>query len=195
MLIAGGSVKNIQHIASGINVFPLLTSILRQPELWNQHPFREKNLGPHVGVDDIWVRYNDWKNYTGDKHSFNDFHDSVWYPSYYALPQVRDIIFPLMQAVEGERLGGVLITRIPAHGSVKPHIDSGWHVDYYDKYAIQLQSNSKQSFNFHGESFISSPGDIYKFNNKKEHWVINDSDFDRITLIVCIKSNKLLEEV
>lgn len=174
-------------IASGLSVNPLLIALQRNPQLWNEHQQRTQ-MYQHSEVSDIWVRYNDFKNFSGDMAEFNKEHDSVWYPSYHLLPQVRDIVFPLMAAVEGERLGGVLITKIPPGGSVKPHVDSGWHAGYYDKYLVQLQSAPGQAFCFDDGHFCSEPGDVYMFDNSVTHWVENNSNVDRISMIVCIRS-------
>lgn len=180
---------HIRLLYSGMNVTPLITALTRQPWLWNQHTFRTENpASPHRAVDDIWLRYNDYAN--RNKTDFHGPHESLWYPAYYALPQVRDLVFPLMAAVEGERLGGVLITRIPAGCRVEPHVDGGWHASYYDKYAIQLMGNERQAFQFEGQSLSAKPGDVYWLDNSKTHWVTNDSDEDRMTLIVCIRSDR-----
>jgi hypothetical protein len=116
-------------------------------------------------------------------------HDSVWYPECDVLP-VRDIVYPLMAAVRGERLGGVLITRIPPGQQCKPHTDPGWHARYYDKFAVQIKSAPGQCFHFHGESLAAEPGEVYWFDNAHTHWVTNDSTEERITLIVCIKTER-----
>jgi len=190
--------RHFMKIAEGVNVKPLVNAIKRQPELWNQHTLRTEGYNtPHSKIDDIWVRYNDIANFDGDRNRFNAEHESVWYPAYFALPQIRDIVFPLMNLVEGERLGGVLITRIPAGGKCLPHVDVGsWHTDYYDKYAVQLESAPGQSFYFQGEnepeieSMESKPGDIHWFNNHVVHGVKNETPYDRMTMIVCIRSHK-----
>lgn len=176
--------KNMLHIVSGIDVMPLVLALHRNPQLWNQNTMRTENpTSPHHGLSDIWVRYSD-----GEPDPKAE-HDSVWYPAYKELPQVREIVFNLMRYVEGERLGGVLITKIPPGAMCKPHVDDyGWHSKYYDKYAVQLQGNAQQAFHFEGESFSARPGDIYWFNNQEKHWVTNDSNEDRMTMIVCIRS-------
>ena len=176
----------LKQIARGVNIVPLVSAIQRNPELWNQYNLRTENVNsPHNGLDDIWVRYNSQDNYENNA-SFNDEHNSVWYDSELVKP-VKDIVFPLMSFVKGERLGGVLITRIPPGKECRPHIDGGWHASFYSKYAVQLQGNLQQAFCFDGESFSALPGDVYRFDNSKLHWVTNDSDQDRITMIVCIK--------
>lgn len=185
--------RNMHMIARGANVAPLVAELHRQPWLWNQVTLRTApEQSPHHGLDDIWLRYNDLANYDPEKGlaEFNKEHDAVWYPSASTLPAAKPLVFDLMRLVEGERLGFVLITRIPPGGICRPHIDRGWHAEFYDKYAIQLESAPGQSFNFQGESLDAMPGDVYWFNNLEEHWVENPTGHDRMTMIVCIRTNR-----
>lgn len=172
---------NICKIGEGVNVAPLLWALQANPQLWNEHSGRTKPAdSPHREIDDIWVRY------APEGSSGAEPHDSIWYPSAEFLP-VREIVFPLMSMLDGERLGGVLITRIKAGHACYPHIDQGWHARYYSKVAVQVQSAPGQFFCFEGERLESKPGDIYTFDNSFSHWVTNNTEHDRITLIVCIK--------
>lgn len=169
------------------DVKPALAQLAQHPELWNQ--FTARTLAyQHSQIDDIWVRYNAWENFDpANPVSFNEPHEAVWYPAGRVLTEVRKLAFDLMRLVEGERLGGVLITRIPPGKRVEPHIDQGWHASYYDKFAIQLKGDRAQAFCFEGEAHVTEPGDLYTFDNSKSHWVTNDSTHERITLIVCIR--------
>lgn len=161
---------------------------MKNADLWNAHRTRTRQYA-HSRVDDIWVRYNAWENFDPEKGlaEFNKEHDSVWYPAWKRLPALRPIIFEVMRFVDGERLGGVLITRIPPGSQVHPHRDLGWHAGYYDKFAVQVAAHEKQAFHFEGEELVTEPGDLFTFDNSKTHWVTNDSDIDRITLIICIR--------
>lgn len=171
----------IQKIGQGMNVTPLLWALQANPQLWNEHSQRTKPAeSPHREVDDVWVRYAA-APITAEPH------ESVWYASAEVLP-VREIVFPLMAMLDGERLGGVLITRIKAGHSCYPHVDEGWHARYYAKVAVQIQSAPGQMFCFEGERLETKPGDIYTFDNSFTHWVTNDTEHDRITLIACIKT-------
>lgn len=173
--------KKIEQIGAGVNVAPLLWALQANPQLWNVHSQRTKPAdSPHREVDDIWVRY-------AENGVTLDPHESVWYPCAGMLP-VREIVFPLMAMLDGERLGGVLITRIKAGRTCYPHVDGGWHAGHYRKVAVQLQSAPGQFFCFEGERLESKPGDIYTFDNAFSHWVTNDTEHDRITLIACIKT-------
>jgi len=172
------------------DVSAALEQLADNPDAWNQHTMRTEAYGtPHGGVSDIWVRYNDWANFNGDQEAFNGPHQSVWYPVAWKLPAVRNLVFDVMRVVEGEHLGGVLITKIPPGGRVEPHIDQGWHAGYYAKFAVQLMGNEKQAFCFDDATLSAMPGDLYAFDNSRRHWVTNDSDSDRMTLIICIKGS------
>ena len=170
----------IAKVREGMNVAPLLWALQGQPELWDQTPDRTEQVGsPHFGLSDIYIRY-------GENPLDREVHESVWYPAADKLP-VRDLIFDLMASVRAERLGGVLITKIPAGMECKPHVDGGWHAGYYEKYGIQIASAPGQRFCFEGESLETKPGEVFWFDNAHTHWVTNDTEHDRITLIVTLK--------
>lgn len=175
----------IRKIAGGLNVMPLLWALQANEHLWNEHPMRTEHAeSPHHEVDDIWMRYAAPEDAMKDGTQ-----DSIWYPSL-LLPAVKSLVYPLMQFVDGDRLGGVLITRIKAGKSCKPHKDLGWHARYYEKFAIQVQSAPGQKFCFDNEELETMPGDVFTFNNAHMHWVTNDTLHDRITLIVCVRTDK-----
>jgi hypothetical protein len=157
---------------------------LENPAVWNLHGQRKAQYA-HVAMSDVWVRYNAIENYS-DLATFNEPHESVWYPEAGELPAVVDLVFQVMTAVRGERLGGVLITKIPAGGSVAPHVDGGWHARYYDKFAVQLMGTAEQGFCFEGYRLSALAGELYTFDNAQTHWVENPTTEDRCTLIICI---------
>jgi hypothetical protein len=188
--------RHILKIAQGVPVLPLHNAILRNPTLWNRYPERAFKGSPHEEVDDIWVRCRA-RSAWDPKHpeKFMQNHDSVWYPEYNELKHAIDpLIFPLMQNVMADRLGGILITRVPAGHEVKPHIDPGWHASYYDKYAIQVASTPEQRWCNEDGEMATMPGDVYWFANNVQHWVTNTSPFDRITLIVCLHHAKSIPQ-
>ena len=143
-------------------------------------------------MSDIWVRFNAWENYDRADTTMDEFtgpHESVWYPVAYEIPALRMLVSDVLCHVGADReLGGVLITKIPPGCYVSPHVDGGWHAEYYrDKYAVQLKGNAEQTFNFEGASLAPLPGEVFWFDNSKLHWVANPSDEDRITMIICTR--------
>ena len=180
------------QIAQEIDVDALRLAIESNPQLFGRHNARAAAYGsPHAEMTDIWVRYNDIAN-IGPR--FNDAHDSVWYPAYCALPEIKPIIFGLMKFVSGERLGGVLITKLPPGGKIATHVDRNWHADYYEKFYIPIKNEPGAVFRFPSGDICPRQGDVYWFDNAVPHSVANDSDQDRIALVVCIKTSEYSRE-
>lgn len=177
--------EKIRLLASSFHVAPILWALQCNPHLWNENTARTAGpASPHHGLDDIWARF-------GDPARANDgaAHDSVWYPASELLG-IQQMCHDLMHMVRGVELGGVLITRIPPGARVLPHIDPGWHARRYDKFAVQITSAPGQTFSFEGESLETRPGDVFWFDNQHLHWVDNPTQYDRITMIVCIRKEK-----
>lgn len=183
----------IHMLKATFHVEHALGEIEKHPELWNHYTHRTFAYGPHRSVDDIWVRYNDFDKYEGNPDFFAGEHDSVWYPDTAKIPAVKELCLDLMAEVRGERLGGVLITRIPPGGGVGPHVDQGWHARYYDKFAIQLMGHPDQAFCFADHQLSAMPGQCYTFDNSQEHWVTNASNVPRMTLICCVRGANCVE--
>ena len=185
-------------VIEGIDVAPLQRALATHRHLFGRIPLRAEAKGsPHVEMTDIWVRYNDIRNYKPQSDTFctseSDFnaeHDSVWDPAYYALPELKPILFGLMGYLEGERLGGILITKVPPGKEIKPHIDGGWHAAYYEKFYVAVRAPEGCVFGFEDGDIQARDGDVYWFDNSVPHWVKNPSDEDRIAMIVCIKTDK-----
>jgi uncharacterized RmlC-like cupin family protein len=131
-------------------------------------------------VSDIWVRYNSMANF-GPR--FNDAHNAGWYPAWRALLDLHPLVYWLMETVEGERLGGILITKLPPGGRVRTHVDQDWHANYYQKFYIALQNEPGAVFSFPERDLIAQAGDCFWFDNSVPHGVHNGSNQERLALI------------
>lgn len=171
----------IRKLPYKFDVAPLVEQLSESPELWGEIPLRTSGDSPHRESKDIWLRF------AKDLGAFNFPHSSIWYPAAGDLLSAADLCMYMMSMVNGHTLGGVLITKIPAGKQIYPHIDKGWHAQYYEKFAIQIASAHGQSFCFEGEELNVAPGESFWFSNQSSHWVINPTNEDRITLIMCIK--------
>lgn len=170
------------------DVAALQAQLEAHSEVWDTIRHRtEHPQSPHREVSDIWVHYNPIENFAGDMQAFNAEHTPEWYPVWEALPAARELAMDVMLDQNGVELGAVLITKIPAGCQVYPHVDQGWHARYFEKFAVQIHGHPRQAFHFEGEDLITAPGDLFWFDNAYPHWVTNDSDADRVTLIVCIR--------
>lgn len=180
--------KPIRLLRRGVRVAAILKELEAHPELWNANVFRKTGYGnAHQDIDDIIVRYRDWAEWTGDRAAFNAEHEAVWWEAADSLPSVKSLAYDLMRHFQGDRLGMVLITRIPPGKSVGRHHDVGWHAEHFAKIAVSLAANERQAFCFDGHELRTVTGDLFVFDNARDHWVTNESDEPRITLITCIR--------
>lgn len=144
---------------------------------WNVQPGRTApDSSPHHDASDLWVRYH-----PGDKVC-------DWLAGSDSLPSTIKLARWAFDTFEAVSLGGILVTRIAPGACIKPHIDKGWHATTHKKIAIQLKADPASSFCFDDGEFKTQPGDVYTFNNQVTHWVTNNSDKERMTLFICIKT-------
>lgn len=175
--------EKIKLLTKGLNIQWLYWALQANPQLWNQNTGRTENpQSPHHGLDDIWVRFG-----TEEEGRTGEPHFAHWYPSADVLDGIKPFLRDLMRSVNGDILGGVLITRIPAGATCKPHVDLNWHATFYEKFAVQIASAPGQKFCFEGEELETAPGDLFWFNNQNLHWVENPTPYERITMIACIR--------
>jgi hypothetical protein len=174
------------RVIGRLDVSAAVKQLDANPQVWNRHSLRREAY-VHRQVDDIWVRYNAWANFTGDAAAFNGPHESVWYPVVTEVPALWSLARQAKRIAGATELGGVLVTRIPPGGRVEPHIDRGWHAETYRKIGVQISGHEQQAFCFDDAELRPLTGDVYEFRNDITHWVVNDSPVPRITLIVCCK--------
>lgn len=159
------------------------------PELWNQHPARLAPGGPFDETSDLWVRFRDPSELTSIE-AYADPHFPIFYPSWHVLTALHAIVWNVMYLEHATMLGGILITKIPAGSRVKPHHDRGrWHAEFFNrKIYIPVKANSR-CINYCGdESVVMKTGDAWHFDNLQIHSVVNEGDEERITVIICIRT-------
>lgn len=187
------------HILSTADVNPLMLNIKRHPDLWKEDTFlRDYPQGPFGEIESIMLRFPEIRVFEQEaelekyKQGLSDFdqHESVDCLAFSILTEARAIVFGLMTLVQGERLGRVMINKIAPGGRIYPHADSKEHTDYYTRFHVVLQSSAGCILKAGEEQLDMKTGDVFWFNNKLEHEVINNSAFDRISMVIDIKVRK-----
>ena len=72
--------------------------------------------------------------------------------------------------------------------SIARHTDAGWHAQYYDKFFVPVLNAEGAVFGFDDGIIAPKLGQAWWFDNSNPHWVDNNSDTDRIAMIVCIRT-------
>lgn len=188
--------KNFQRISGGIDVMPLLLAIKRRPDLWKEDTYlRDYPQGPFEQIESIMLRFPVKGVYETEEELKNhqstyDQHENIDYPAYKLLPEARPLVMNLMAYVGGERLGRVMINKIAPGGVIYPHADTPAHAEYYSRFHIVLQSQPGVVFRAGDEQVYMATGEVWWFDNKQEHEVINNSADDRIHMIVDIRTSR-----
>ena len=195
--------KNFMRIAQGVAVMPLMLAIARRPELWKEDTFlRHYPQGPFGETESIMLRFPKIADFSKDKSGKKmekykanllpgyDQHESEDKPAFRLLTEARPIVFALMHTMAGERLGRVMINKIVPGGRIFPHADTPVHADYYSRFHVVLQSQPGVVFRTGDEQVYMAPGEVWWFNNKLEHEVVNNSADDRIHMIIDIRTSR-----
>lgn len=178
---------SFSRVCDNLDVSSVVEELAANDSLFGEVSIRKDHPNsPHVEMTDIWLRYKSLTSMieSGDYSTLTDEHESLWLQD---LPESKKLCNKVLALVGGERLGGVFITKLPAGGKIKPHIDGGWHAAYYDKYYIPIKNEEGSIFGFADGNIEAKAGDLWKFDNSITHWVNNNSDSERIAMVVCIR--------
>lgn len=185
----GRVVSKFRLIAQGVDVSRVNAELDAQPELWNARRYRtEAEDSPHRGINDIWVRWRAAEELTSEA-SHVEPHFSVDWPAWGALPALHPIVRNLSHVVDARVRGGILITETPPGCQVQPHIDRGWHPEFYDtKLYLVLQSDPRCLHYCGGDIENFRAGDVWQYPNNVEHSVVNRGDAAHRNVIICLRT-------
>jgi quercetin dioxygenase-like cupin family protein len=177
--------RHFQQIAGNVDTVPLLNALVINQDLWNEVSVRTSHpASPHVQADDILVFFNE---IPADPTQIMDDIQTKPYRAWAAMPQLRPLVFDLMRRVEATQLGRVVITRLAPGARIAPHVDEGAPATFYSRYQVALKSNPGALFRIEEETVNFATGDAWWVDNRLEHEVINNSDDDRIALIIDLR--------
>lgn len=188
--------KNFMRLSAGVDINPLLLAVKRRPDLWKEDTYlRDYPQGPFNQIESIMLRFPEKGVYETEKElqdhlSKYDQHENIDYPAYKLLPEARPLVMNLFNYVAGERLGRVMINKIAPGGVIFPHVDTKSHTDYYSRFHVVLQSQPGVVFRAGDENIYMATGEVWWFDNSKEHEVINNSADDRIHMIVDVRTSR-----
>jgi hypothetical protein len=169
--------SNFRVVMDRIDLCPLLQQIDAHHELWNTNSVRTSvQATVHYDVDDIILRYPKPGLTNWNLEPFS------------ILSEAQALVFALCSAVRCELLGRVVISRLGPGKQIPPHEDHiGLTPMFYSRYQIPLYSKKGVDFHCGDEILWMMAGNVYWFNNTITHSVINNSDEDRLSMIIDIR--------
>jgi hypothetical protein len=145
---------------------------------WTEHTIRQ-NLGVHKNTETLEVIW-DWESLETDK--IGKIHSN-----YYKLDMESFLekIKPIYESNYGDGYFiRVLIVKLKANSNIEPHVDNGYSLMTAKRTHIPIITNSDVTFTVGGETKHLKEGEIWEIDNSKVHSVDNNSDMDRIHLIM-----------
>jgi len=90
------------------------------------------------------------------------------------------------------KVGRVVLTKLRPGGKIYPHTDDGLYWLLRDRYHLVIKSKAGSHFRAGGEEVRMQAGELWWFDPTVEHEAFNDSDEDRIHLIIDMMSRDSL---
>lgn len=107
-------------------------------------------------------------------------------------PELEDLVEPIISELEGlhdGQRGNVLLIKLKAGRSIASHRDGGEYLDSARRHHIAIITSDETKFGVGDEEISMTEGVCWEINNSRVHYVINDSDTDRVHLLVDIMPN------
>lgn len=151
--------------------------------------------------ENIWVEYVDRQSYAPnplmketetipiifDIESITD-NNNATISKYYSEFNIGDFIKSIKPLYENEFGIGdfkrILLVRLKKGCKIKAHVDDGYSLILCNRTHIPIVTNENVLFNVDGETKNLREGEIWEIANQKIHSVNNNSDIDRIHMVI-----------
>jgi hypothetical protein len=115
------------------------------------------------------------------------------YENYKIWEYINPIIEDLKKIHNGD-IGRIMFPSLKANSQIYKHNDSSEYLEIVRRHHIPIITNSNVFFNIEGGSLNMLEGECWEINNMKEHEVFNNSDKDRIHLMIDIIPNEYIND-
>jgi hypothetical protein len=186
--------KYFKLVRSGIDTGPFLTEIAANYELWWADTSRQEKIVTQRETQAITLRSH------ADQASLDSRVRRAKPIAYLGKPSPMSTRFPvasafvdqLVQSMNGV-MGRAVMANLRPHGTVYPHTDDGLYWLLRDRYHLVLKSVAGSPLRAGGEEVRMQPGELWWFDPTVPHEAFNDSEEDRIHIIVDVMSRQSMK--
>jgi GNAT superfamily N-acetyltransferase len=163
-------------------VGPLVAAVKARPELWKLITTRQDYEGSaQHDTECIFLR---WCKDHSVAAAFRDL-DAEWCaPDPAVFEAAVNLLTVAMPPSAVHQLGRVILTNLKAGGTIDLHADEGAYAEHFERFHISLESDDGNLFFVDGQPFYPKPGELWWFNHRKPHTVMNRSSRDRWHMII-----------
>lgn len=180
------SIKQVKRY----NIDPIKNVVMLFDKEWDIDTSRQETYKPHKDTKMFQLRYMDydWNSFSGIKPQYwnvnkieNDLAHIRLLEIFYDLEEEYDSV-----VVRAE------IVKMFGNTSVRPHVDGGDMLNVTRRVHIPIITNSDVLFTVLDNTINMQEGVCYEINNGMPHSVKNNSNFDRVHLIIDLLPKKYL---
>jgi hypothetical protein len=141
---------------------------------WSEYSFRQRTFGPHKHTETVPLLYNE---------KFTDF-PSEWKHYDKFREEISELQNKLFECYGRGKIVRCILVKLKNNSKIPTHVDFGDSLMTCHRHHIAVVTDSNVYFTIDNEIKHLKPGEIWEINNSKEHSVENNSDIDRIHIIV-----------
>lgn len=146
------------------------------PPIWDEFSVRASYPGS-AHTDTRAILYRGPSSFA---HAFNPRAErSVRYPG---LTGVRRLVNSVLEHLPVRDVGNIIIADLKPGGEITPHIDEGAYAEHYDR--LHIAVTGECVFCVGGQPHRPKAGDVFLFNHRRMHYVINPFPESRTHIIV-----------
>lgn len=186
--------KYFRLVDSNIDVSPYLDEIESKWDLWDSDTSRQERVSKQRETKAITLR----------SHSTTAADDSRFRAArpigYRGKPSEMSMQLPVISgwvddlvAQRNGRMGRAVMTMLRPAGVIYPHTDDGVYWLLRDRFHLVVKSPAGSHFKAGGEEVRMQEGELWWFDPTVEHEAFNESDDDRIHIIVDVMSRESMK--
>lgn len=179
---------NYQYGFLPVDLSYIIQEIGSFQEEWLLDTSRQDKLATHKDTKMFQLRFMSYHWELGDGNTSSDI-------NYFKNKESNENLSSIYEYLENIYDGKVIraeIIQMNKNSSIKSHVDGGVMLQLGRRIHIPLITNPKVIFEVFGEKKYLQVGSWYEINNIIPHSVINESEYDRVHLIIDLMPNKHL---
>jgi hypothetical protein len=182
--------RHFKLLESGIDVAPILRELADHPELWGQNTGRQNSVDVQRETQAVAIcSHTDQRTFLEARQQSPVSYVGRPTPTAQLLPNALEFVQRQLRQLHG-RSGRAVIVRLKPHGHVYEHIDGGLYYDLRYRCHLILHSVAGSRLRAGNEEVRMREGEFWWFDNQQPHDAVNESDEDRIHLIMDVLSFK-----
>jgi len=153
---------------------------LTATKLWNWLNLRKAPGLNHNVVEDIVLRFQPVQG----QHTLMSFFNDLDCVDYFSQSFLKETMKLVTGSFDSTKMGRIIAAKLKPGATINSHVDEGAYVKAHDRFHLVITTNPDVKFSCGGEEVHMNSGEVWWFDNSKEHSVTNGGKAERIHVVV-----------